>query len=141
MANELEYLAWVVLRTVNQMQAKGSTARIVVPRDPEVVSVLTQELTLGPDEDALLSAEEYLVEHGYFAPVDIGLTRSSYSVTRAGLDWLGRCFLSPPKLPETAAEESKQAESRSGTRGAQMAREGPFTEQEPRSWWRRMFGG
>jgi hypothetical protein len=117
------------------MQAKGSTARIVVPRDPEVVSELAQELTTSPGDDELLSAEEYLVERGYFAPVDIGLTRGSYSITRAGLDWLGRGFLSPPRPPETATEESKRgAEPRSGAGGAQGA-------SGRRSLWARLFGG
>ena len=134
MADEPEYLAWVVLRTVNRMQARGSTARIVVPRDPEVVSELAQEITLGPDDDELLSAEEYLVGRGYLAPVDIGLTRGSYSITRAGLDWLGRGFLSPPRAPEPSAEETKLAEPRPGTGGPQ----GP---SQRRGLWARLFGG
>ena len=53
MAKEPEHLAWIVLRTVNRTQAKGSTARIV-PRDPEVA----YELDMLPTEDELLSAEE-----------------------------------------------------------------------------------
>ena len=81
---ELEQRAWVVLRTVNRTQAKGSTARIVVPRDPEVA----YELAVAPTEDELLSAEEYLLDQGYVAPVDIGLTRGTYTITPAGLDWL-----------------------------------------------------
>ncbi len=90
--DEPEQLAWVVLRTVNQTQAKGSTARIVVPRDPEVAYELDVALT----EDELLSAEEYLLDHGYVAAVDIGLTRGSYTITPAGLAWLDK---GPPEPP------------------------------------------
>lgn len=85
MSEETEYYAWIVLRTVNRMQAKGSTVRIIVPRDPEVVSELSQELSLYPSDD-LPSAEEQLLECGYIAPADIGLIRGSYTVDRAGLD-------------------------------------------------------
>jgi hypothetical protein len=141
-ADETEHLAWVVLRTVNRMQAKGSTVRVIVPRDPEVVSELAQELTVGPNDDELLSAEEYLLERSYIVPVDIGLTRGSYSITPAGLDWIGRSFPAPPRAPETAGEEPGRAEPRSSTRGPQEATERPFTEElERRSWWRRVFGG
>ncbi len=91
-ADEAEQLAWVVLRTVNRTQAKGSTARIIVPRDPEVA----YELDPVPTEDELLSAEEYLVDRGYVAPLDIGLTRGTYTITPAGLDWLDS---GPPEPP------------------------------------------
>ena len=45
--------------------------------------------------------------------------------------------------PETVAKEPERAEPRSGTGGPQRATERPFTEEaaEPRSWWRRVFGG
>ena len=89
---ELEQLAWVVLWTVNQTQAKGSTARVIVPRDPEVA----YELEVVPTEVELLSAEEYLLDHGYVAPVDIGLTRGAYTITPAGLDWLDSGPPDPP---------------------------------------------
>ena len=92
-ADEPEQLAWVVLRAVNRTQAKGSTVRIVVPRDPEVA----YELDVVPTEDELLSAEEYLLDHDFLAPVDIGLTRGTYTITPAGLDWLDK------GLPESPA--------------------------------------
>jgi hypothetical protein len=92
LVEELEQLAWVVLWTVNRTQAKGSTARIVVPRDPEVA----YELDVVPTEDELLSAEEYLLDQGYVAPVDIGLTRGTYTITPAGLDWLDSGLPRPP---------------------------------------------
>ncbi len=85
-ADEPDHLAWIVLQTVNRTQAKGSTARIVVPRDPEVA----RNLEVLPTEDELLSAEEYLLDHGYVAAVDIGLTRGTYTITPTGLDWLDR---------------------------------------------------
>ena len=37
---ETEELTYVVLQTVNRKQAKGTTARIVTPRDPEVTDEL-----------------------------------------------------------------------------------------------------
>ena len=48
------------MRTVNRRQAKGSTARLVVPSDPEVAS----ELGMDPEEDRLQTAVEYLLERG-----------------------------------------------------------------------------
>jgi hypothetical protein len=59
----------------NQTQAKGSTVRLIIPRDPEVVEVLGRELGSGLTDEDLLSTEKYLLEHGYVVPVDIGLTR------------------------------------------------------------------
>jgi excisionase family DNA binding protein len=49
---------------------------------------------------------------------------------------------SPRGSPETATEE-QGIEPRSSTGGPQEATERPFTEEDPqpRSWWRRMFGG
>ena len=90
--DEPEQLAWIVLQTVNRTQAKGSTARIVVPRDPEVA----YELDPVPTEDELLSVEEYLLYHGYVAAVNIGLTRGTYTITPAGLAWLDRGLPEPP---------------------------------------------
>jgi hypothetical protein len=94
LVEELEHLAWDVLSTVNLTQAKGSTARIVVPRDPEILYGLEEV----PTEDELLTAEEYLLDQGYLAPIDIGLTRGSYTITPAGLDWLDS---GPPEPPIT----------------------------------------
>ena len=91
-AEDLEQLAWVVLWTVNRTQAKGSTARIIVPRDPE----MAYGLEAVPTEDELLSAEEYLLDQGYVAPVVVGLTRGTYTITPAGLDWLDS---GPPEPP------------------------------------------
>ena len=68
---ETEQLAWVVLRTVNRRHAKGSSARLVVPSDPEVAS----ELGMDPDEDRLHTAVEFLLEWGYIVPADIDLRR------------------------------------------------------------------
>jgi hypothetical protein len=83
-----ERLAWSVLRAVNRAQAKGSTVRLVAPRDPEIVDELGRELGLGPTDEELLSAEDYLLEHGYIAPTGLGIMRDIYTVTPAGLDWL-----------------------------------------------------
>ena len=92
LVEELEQLAWVVLWTRNRTQAKGSTARVIVPRDPEVA----YELEVVPTEGEILSAEEYLLDQGYVAPVDIGLTRGTYTITPEGLDWLDRGSPEPP---------------------------------------------
>jgi len=84
LVDELEQLAWMILWTANRTQAKGSTARIVVPRAPEI----SYELEVPPTEDELLTAEEYLLDQGYVAPIDVGLTRGTYTITPAGLNWL-----------------------------------------------------
>jgi hypothetical protein len=173
--NQTEQLAWVVLRAANQTQAKGSTARLVVPRAPEVADELGRELT----DAQLRSVEEFLLDQGYVVDADIGLTWSAYTVTPAGLKWLEtglpeplltdrvrelaerpgeeEAFESalraeleeerhrmegverelaeePPGVPQTAVEEQKRGEPRSGAGAAQE-------EAEPRSWWRRVFGG
>jgi hypothetical protein len=83
---EAEELAWVVLRVANRTQAKGSTVRLVVPRAPEVV----YEVGVDLEENRFLAAEEHLQERGYIAPVDIGLTTDTYTITPAGLRWLER---------------------------------------------------
>jgi hypothetical protein len=61
-ADEIERLAWQVLRTVNRMQAKDSSVRLVVPRAPEVAD----ELESPPNDAELLTVEEYLSD-GWFA--------------------------------------------------------------------------
>ena len=173
--NQTEQLAWVVLRAANRTQARGSTARLVVLKAPEVAEEMGMELT----DAQFRSVEEFLLHHGYVADADIGLTWSAYTVTPAGLKWLQtglpeplltdrmrelaersgeeekfeaalRAELEeesrrmeeverdlaaqPPGDPETAVEEQKRAEPRSGTGDAQE-------EAERVSWWRRVFGG
>jgi hypothetical protein len=56
----MEQLAWVVLRAANRSQAKSSTARLIVPRAPEVAEELGMDLT----DAQFLSVEEYLLDHG-----------------------------------------------------------------------------
>jgi hypothetical protein len=85
----------VVLRVANRVQARGSTVRLVVPRAPEVA----YELGVDPEENRFLEAEEYLLEWGYVAPVDIGLTRGAYTITPAGLRWLERSPAVPSPQP------------------------------------------
>ncbi len=84
MGDEIEHLAWVVLRAANRSQAKSSTARLIVPRAPEVAEELGMDLT----DAQFLSVEEYLQEHGYVVLADIGLTWGTYTLTPAGLRWL-----------------------------------------------------
>jgi hypothetical protein len=83
---EAEELAWIVLRVANRMQARGSTARLVVPRAPEVA----HEVGVALEEDRFLAAEEHLLQRGYIAPTDINLTRATYTITPVGLRWLER---------------------------------------------------
>jgi hypothetical protein len=82
--DELEQLAWVVLRAANRSQAKSSTARLIVPRAPEVAEELGIDLT----DAQFLLVEEYLLDHGYVVLADIGLTWGTYTLTPAGLRWL-----------------------------------------------------
>jgi hypothetical protein len=82
--DETKQLAWEVLLAANRTQAKGSTVRLLVPRAPEVAEDLGTQLT----DAQLLSVEEYLLDRGYVASADIGLTWSTYTVTPAGLRWL-----------------------------------------------------
>jgi hypothetical protein len=82
--DEIEQLAWVVLRAANRRQAKSSTARLIVPRAPEVAEDLGMDLT----DAQFVSVEEYLQEHGYIVPADIALTWGTYTLTPAGLRWL-----------------------------------------------------
>jgi hypothetical protein len=91
---QAEELAWVVLRVANRMQARGSTVRLVVLRAPEVA----YEVGVDPEEYRFLEAEDYLLKWGYIAPVDIGLTGGTYTITPAGLRWLERGPAVP--LPE-----------------------------------------
>jgi hypothetical protein len=127
---ETEQLAWVVLRTVNRRQAKGSTARLVVPSDPEVAS----ELGMDPDEDRLQTAVEYLLERGYIVPADIDLRRGTFAITPMGLKWLDKIPPEPLGASESVAGELERSEKkpRLATGGTQEGVERP--------WWRRMFG-
>ncbi len=84
---EAEKLAWVVLRVANRTQAKGSTARLVVLRAPEVAFEVGAD-ALG--DELFLAAEDYLVERGYLVPDDLGRTTGAYTITREGLRWLHR---------------------------------------------------
>jgi DNA-binding PadR family transcriptional regulator len=162
-ANETELLAWVLLRAANRQQAKGSTVRLVVPSAPEVAYEVGVELP----EARLLEVEEYLQDHGYIEPLDIGLTRGTYTITPAGLEYLDMGASESLEAPrEETTELSERAEPRLST--ARLATRGTRedTEKRPqgwiprrlqrelievrkqleerseeRSWWRRMFGG
>ncbi len=150
MSPEPEKLAWSVLRTANRTQAKGSTARIVVPRDPEMVDELGREWGVIPTDEDLLSAEEYLEEHGYLAPTDIGLTRGTYTITPAGLRWIEDAPPGPTETLQVTGEGSEGAKSRRipasgedregpepGT-GVAEDRSGGERGSRP-AWWRRVF--
>jgi hypothetical protein len=130
MVDQTERLAWAVLRAVNRTQAKGSTVRLVFPRDPEEVDAFG----LGPTDVVLSSVVEYLEGHGYLAPASIELTRKAYTITPAGFAWLEEPPPEPSAAPEAAAEGQERVEPPS-------ARGDPQEGAVPRSWWRRVFGG
>lgn len=126
MSNEAERLAFLVLQTVNRTQVKGSTARLAVPRDPEVVDQLGIDIT----EEELLSVEEYLEDRGYLELADISLTRGTYTITPAGLRWLQEkhgALESTEKAPQVTQPHSATGEDQG--------------HSQPRSWWQRMLGG
>jgi len=50
-----------------------------------------------------LSVEEYLLERDYIAPVEMGLTWGSYTITPAGLRWLETSL--PEPLPMDRMQE------------------------------------
>jgi hypothetical protein len=79
-----EQLARVVLQAANRAQAKGSTVRLIVPLAPEVA----QELGMELDDDVMVAAEEYLLNRGYVAPANTGLSWGTYTITPAGYSWL-----------------------------------------------------
>ena len=129
-----ERLAWLALRAANRTQAKGSTARLVVPRDPELADELGRELGSVPADEDLLTAEEYLEGCGYIAPAGIGLTRGTYTITPAGLRWIE---VEPPtgasESPRAAAKQPEGTEPRSATTEAQQG--------TGRPWWRKLLRG
>jgi hypothetical protein len=170
-----EQLARVVLLAANRTQAKGSTVRPIVPLAPEVA----QELGMELDDDVMVAAEEYLLNRGYVAPANIGLSWGTYTITPAGFSWLEESSpgsstadqlreLAEKTGEVTAFESVLQAElEEEQHRMEEIERElgeepsgvqqgagvGSVREQappggdgaqvgaEPRSWWRRVFGG
>ena len=144
MSDEIERLAYVVLQTANQTQAKGSTVRVVAPRDPETA----HELGMDPDEDGLLAAVEYLLEQGYVVPAGIDLPRGAYTMAPAGLEWLEMgATTEPPQAPrEEAIEPSEGTEPPQGRiprrfqRELIEARKRRDQELLGRPWWHRWFG-
>jgi hypothetical protein len=132
LTNETELLAWAVLRAANRTQAKSTTVRLVVPRAPEVVYDLDMEIA----EERLLRAEEWLVDRGYLAPADVVLTRGTYTITPAGLEWLRGGMPEPLEAPQKATENAA---------GPRRRRPHPSAEENSEgrrgSWWKRWFGG
>jgi len=139
-ANETELLARVVLRAANRKQAKGSAVRLVVPSAPEVAYEVGVELP----EARLLEVEEYLQDHGYIEPVDIGLTRGSYTITPAGLEYLD---VSASEPLEASREEVTEMRAqgwiprRFRLELIEARKQLQEERSDERSWWRRMFGG
>jgi hypothetical protein len=88
---QAEEIAWVVLRSANRKQARGSTARLVAPSVLEVA----QEIVAKLGYDRLLAAEDYLLERGYVVPSDTSMTSGAYTITLAGLKWLERMPVIP----------------------------------------------
>lgn len=154
-------LALELLQAANREQAKGSTVRLVVPSAPEIVYTMGVELS----EARLREVEHYLKGHGYIEPVDIGLTRSTYTITPAGLKRLEDMGAS--ELVEASSERTTEpwygAEPRPATGDTREDGEDVLQGQLPRriqrelikarrkqleeagtekrSWWQRMLGG
>jgi hypothetical protein len=127
-ANETELLAWSVLRAANRTQARGTTVRLAVPRAPEVAHDLDIEVA----EERLLTAEEWLVERGYLATANVGLTRGAYTITPAGLDWIRE------GMPEPLEASQKTTEDVSDPKPLSDGADAPApSERIP--WWRRVF--
>jgi hypothetical protein len=142
-SDEIGRLAYVVLRTVNRMQAKGSTVRIVAPRDPEVAN----ELGMDTDEDVILTAVEHLLEQGYVVPAGLDLQGGAYTIAPAGLEWLEAGASGPPQAPRgEAIEPSEGTEPPQGRIPRRFQRElieaRKRLDQEliGRPWWHRWFG-
>jgi hypothetical protein len=128
-ADETELLAWAVLRAANRTQAKGTTARLVVPRAPEV----THDLHVEVAEERLLTSEEWLLQRGYLAPANVGLTWGTYTITLAGLEWLRGEMPGPIEAFRKTTEEASGARPYSGSAHAPAS-----PERVP--WWRTVFG-
>src|SRR5215207_813350 len=124
-ANETEVLAGAFLRAANREQAKGSTVRLVVPRAPEVAYEVGVELP----EARLLEVEEYLQDHGYIEPVDIGLTRGTYTITPAGLEYLDMGASEALEAPREEATEPRLSTARLATGGTRQ-----ITEKRLQGW-------
>jgi len=108
----------LVLRAVNRIQAKGSTARLAIPRDPEVVDKLGIDVTEGQ----LLSVGEYLEDHGYLELADISLTTGTYTITIARLKWLETGIPGRLEASEAVEEEPEKGQRpHSAAGGAQEA--------------------
>jgi hypothetical protein len=130
--NETELLAWALLRAANRTQGRDTTVRLVVPRAPEVAHDLGIEQI---SQERIVEAEEWLEERGYLAPVNIGLTWGTYTITSAGLEWLRGGMPKPLEAPQKkATEHMPSSGSASGAVDAAVA-------SERVSWWRRLFGG
>jgi hypothetical protein len=106
LGKETELLAWLVLRAANRTQARGSTVRLVVLRAPEVAYDLGGDL----GEDRFLASEKWLLDQGYLAPANGGLTWGTYTVTSAGLEWLRKGMPKPLEASTEATEQPGRAE-------------------------------
>ena len=102
-ANETELLARAVLRAANRAQAKGTPIRLVVTRALEVAYDLHMEVA----EERLLAAEQGLLERGYLAPANVGLTWGIYTSTPNGLEWLRGETPEPLTASQKATEEAR----------------------------------
>ena len=105
-SDETEGLAWLALETVNEAQAKGSTVRFVVSRDPEVAA---EKLGMDPDGIQIQAVEEYLLERGYLPPA------------RAGLTW---AHTPSPRWGSTGSMKARQRSQKSPRWPRMRAREG-----------------
>ena len=96
---DTQQVARLALETLNRKQGEGTTVRPVVPRNGEVAHQLDQALASHklPAAEAFLLERGYIaptnlglsmLERGYIAPTNLGLTWGTYAITPAGLEWL-----------------------------------------------------
>jgi hypothetical protein len=106
LTNETELLAWAVLRAANTTQARGATVRRVVPRAPERAPEVAHDFDIEFPEERIVEAEKWLVERGYLATANVGLTWGTYTITPAGLDWLRGAMPEPLEGAQKATEDA-----------------------------------
>ena len=133
---ETERLAWVVLRAANRTQARGSTARLVVPRAPEVADEMGMDLT----DVQFVSVEEYLEDRAYIAPADLRLIWDAFTITPAGLKWLEASLYNREDAAFEAALRAEVEEVRGQLERGQLELEVVERGKRAPRWWRRAFG-
>jgi hypothetical protein len=171
MSSETEQLAWLVLEALNRTQGRGTTVRLVVPSAPEVTRELDPALAehelLAAEEYLLerghiapanigltwgtytitpaglewlkkggISAEEAALESVLRAELEE--ERHRLEVVERELDEVNRELALAQDSPATALAAGEEP---TGAEEPRSSTEGPQEGAQPRSCWRRVFGG